>query len=330
MKKKVALIGYFGWGNFGDELFVSTHRQWLGETYDLFVANDLLRAPYFSFPVEDLVDKADAFLIGGGDLLNPVHASTLYWKMEYLKKPVFIHGLGVDERSFKRAKVLRHYKAFMQHPNCKLIVARDIESQAWIKEHIDPGDDKLMCYPDPVCAFARPAPTPPKEKTLGVVMREHRSLKPDMAPVKDLIATAKGMGYRVKHLVLANKSLGKGDLKRARMIAEEGDEIFYSDSLEDMCQAISSCSILATIKLHGMIVATMYGVPSIAMTDSPKNRNFLRLIDREEMQADYSDPGLKTHLAHHPARIHHLIRNSLHRRAVAGYDVVKQAMAAVL
>ena len=330
MKKRIAMIGYFGRGNFGDELFVSTHQQMLGDSYDLFVANDLNKAPYFSFPVSDLMNRADGFLIGGGDLVNPIQISTQYWKMEYLEKPVFVHGVGVEGRSFARADVIRHYRAFMRHPNCKLIVTRDVESQAWIREHINPGDDKLHCYPDPVCALRRPPATPPKQKTLGVVTREHRSLTFGMDPVRDLITTAKKRGYRVRHLVLANKDLGQADLNRARMIATEGDEIFYSDSLEEMCQAISACSILASIKLHGMIMATMYGVACIAMTDSPKNRSFLRMIDRMDLQASYDDPRLKDHLPQYPAPIHRLVRNSLACRAVAGYDLLKLAMADAL
>lgn len=326
MKKKIALIGYFGWGNFGDELFLSMHHQMLSDTYDLFTANDLTKEPYFSFPMSELIEKSDAFLIGGGDLLNPLRVSPLYWKMEYLQKPVFIYGLGVPRQTFDRSKVIAHYKEFMQHPNCKLIVARDIESYTWIKNNIDPGD-KLAWYPDPVCALNRPPATPPKEKTLGVVMREHRSLDPDMVPIQDLITQARGMGYKIKHLVLANMELGKGDLERAKMIASEGDEIFYSDSLDEMCQAISSCSILATIKFHGLIVATMYGIPSIAMSVTPKNLNFLRMIDRSEMAASYTNPNLKDHLPHYPAPIHQLVRGNLFRRSTEGYDVLKDALA---
>jgi len=329
MKKKIGLIGYFGWGNFGDELFLSTHHQMLGDSYELFTANDLTKDPYFSFPVSELVKKADAFLIGGGDLLNPVRISPLYWKMEYLEKPVFIYGLGVPRQTHVRANVIAHYKKFMQHTNCKLIVARDIESYTWIKENINPGD-KLVWYPDPVCALRRPTAVPPKEKTLGVVMREHRSLDPNMQPVKELIKSARGMGYKIKHLVLANMELGKEDLKRAKIIADEGDEIFYSDSLDEMCQAISSCSILASIKFHGMIVATMYGIPSIAMSVTPKNLNFLRMIERSEMAASYTDTNLKDRLSYYPAPIHQLVRGNLYRRSTEGYKILKDSLAEAL
>jgi len=325
MKKKIALIGYFGWGNFGDELFLKVHHQMLGQDYDLFTANDITKDPYFSFPISELVEKSDAFLIGGGDLLNPMRVSPLYWKMEYLEKPVFVYGLGVPKQAHQRQTVLNHYIKFMQHPNCKLVVARDIESYEWIKKNINPGD-KLVWYPDPVCALNRPKPKICKEKTLGVVMREHRSLAADMQPVLDMIEEARSMGYKIKHLVLANMELGTGDLSRAKIIAKKGDEIFYSDSLDEMCSEIASCSMLATIKFHGLIVATMYGIPSIAMSVTPKNRNFLKMIERPEMLTSYTDPKLKDRLTMYPAPIHQLVRGNLFRRATDGYKVLKKEL----
>lgn len=320
------MVGYFGWGNFGDELFLKAHRQHLGKDYELVVANDLLSAPYFSKPVEELVKDFDGVLIGGGDLLNPLRVSDLYWDMAWLNKPTFIYGLGVPRASFRRENVIAKYKKFVQHDNCKLIVARDVESYEWIKQNLEPGD-KLKWYPDPVCALDRPTATPPKEKTLGVVMREHRSLDQDMSHVRKLIDQAKAMDYKIKHLVLATKSLGEGDLKRAQIVAEDGEEIIHSESLDELCTAISSVSALATIKFHGLVVATMYGVPAVAMSVTPKNRNFLRMIERSEMLVSYTDSNLHKHLSHYPARIHQRVRGGLYREAREGYRVLKETMA---
>ncbi|WP_171021274.1 polysaccharide pyruvyl transferase family protein [Glutamicibacter sp. V16R2B1] len=324
--KRIAMVGYFGWGNFGDELFLEAHKQHLGRDYELVVANDLLAAPYFSKPVAKLVEDFDGVLIGGGDLLNPLRVSDLYWDVAWLNKPTFIYGLGVPRASFRRENVIAQYKKFVQHENCKLIVARDVESYEWIRENLEPGD-KLKWYPDPVCALDRPAATPPKEKTLGVVMREHRSLDQDMSHVRKLIDEAKAMDYKIKHLVLATKSLGEGDLKRAQIIAKDDEQIVHSESLSELCAAISSVSALATIKFHGLVVATMYGVPSVAMSVTPKNRNFLRMIERPEMLVSYTDPNLYKHLSHYPARIHQRVRGGLYREAREGYRVLKETIA---
>lgn len=325
MKNRVAMIGYFGWGNFGDELFLKVHRQRLESKFELFVGNDLTAEPYFSRSVSDLVVESDAFLIGGGDLLNPMRVSALYWQMDFLEKPVFVYGLGVPNQPFRRENVMEHYRQFMAHENCRLVVARDVESYTWIKENLDPGE-KLQWFPDPVCAMNRPEPLPMEQLTLGVVMREHRSLSADMTPVRKMIDHAKVLGYRVKHIVLANKQLGKGDFERAELIAQEGEEIFVSEDLDEMCREISACSLLATIKFHGLVVATMYGVPAIAMSVTPKNRNFLRMIERPEMLASYTDSGLKDRLSRYPARIHQRVRADLYNRAVAGYQLLEREL----
>lgn len=325
MKKKIALVGFFGFGNFGDELFIELHKQHLADQYDLFVANDIDEAPYFSGPIEDVVDKADAILIGGGDLINPIAKSELYWRSEYLAKPTFVFGLGVPRVSRQNPRIIQFYRDFFQHENCKLVVCRDQESYDWVKKNLDPGD-KLHWYPDPVCSMRRPAPKKTDEKILGVVMRHHRSLADDLSAVRTMIDEGKRLGFKIRHLVLGNMRLGKGDYELAKQIAEEDEEIFYSESLEEMCQEIGACTLLASIKFHGCVVATMYGVPSIAMSVTPKNRNFMKMIQRPEMVASYTDPNLYKRLSYYPARVHQMVRGNLFRRSTEGYKLLKASL----
>lgn len=326
LMKKIALVGYFGWGNFGDELFLKVHRQELGEAYDLFVANDLLEAPYFSRPVSEVTDEADAILIGGGDLLNPLRISDLYWQMDFLRKPTFVFGLGVPNQPFERPRVLDYYRTFFAHENCKLVVARDIESYTWIKKNLDPGD-KLVWHPDPVCAMNRPPALPTDKGVLGVVMREHRSRSQDLSHLHDAIERARELGYRIRHIALATGELGEGDLALARELAGPEDEVVHSESLDELCQEISRVELLATIKFHGLVVATMYGVPAIAMSVTPKNRNFLRMIERPEMLVSYTNEGLKDRIHKYPARIHQRVRAQMYYGSREGYELLKEKLA---
>ena len=317
-KPKIGLVGYFGWGNFGDELFLKAHQHHLGAEFELEVIHDILEAPYFSRPVEEVVDPCDAILIGGGDLLNPVHVSGLYWKEEFLKKPVFIFGLGVPRSNNYKKDAIDVYRKFFRHPNCKLVVARDEESCNWIKSNIAPTCE-LVWFPDPVCSLNFPSAMKPQEKTLAVVMRGHRSLSSDLSAVRELIDKAKDMGYLVKHLVLANLKLGLVDLEMARLVAKGDEDIVTPLTLDDMCQCIGSCSLLATIKFHGMVVATMYGIPAIAMSVTPKNRNFLRMIERPEMSCGYTNKDLWKTLSHYPVTIPKKTREWLRDQSSQGY-----------
>ena len=266
MKPRVGLVGYFGWGNFGDELFIETHRQYLSGQFDLEVVHDLLSEPYFSRPIEEVVTKYDAFIIGGGDLLNPNRVSSLYWQMEYLRKPVFVMGLGVPTyRMGGSGAAIEHFRAFFRHPNCKLVILRDPESAKWVQDVIRPACP-VEWRPDAVCAMRRPQQVKSERKTLGVVMRSHRSFSGELQPVRSLIDRAKEYDYSIKHLVLGTLGIGEADTGLAQVLAKEDEEIVVSDSLDGLCTQISSCSLLATIKFHGMIVAAMYGIPSIALS----------------------------------------------------------------
>lgn len=327
LKKTIGLVGYFGWGNFGDELFLEAHKQFLSPLYDLKVLHDQLQAPYFKKPINSYVDNVDAILIGGGDLLNPVRVSDLYWRKEYLKKPVFVYGIGVPNYKWSRANILKQYTDFLTHPNCKLIVVRDIESYNWIKQNI-PVEDKLFWFPDAVCAWNRPNPpvVKAKEKVLGVVMRSHRSLTQDLQPLRKMIDHAKSLDYKIKHLVLANLELGTADLEMAKSIAQPDEEVFFSESLDEMCKEIASCSMLATIKFHGMVVASMYGIPCVAMSVTPKNRNFLKMIDRPEMLQSYGSEDLYKHLSYYPARIHNAVRYRLSQESKKGYELLIKSL----
>ena len=324
--KTIGAVGYFGWGNFGDELFLNAHARALSDRFQVQPVHDLLHEPYFSRPVAEMVGGFDGFLIGGGDLLNPLRVSTLYWRREYLRKPVFVYGIGVPDEPFRREPVLDVYREFLHHDNCKLVVARDVESYEWIRDNLG-LDSKLAWYPDPVCALDLPDPDGKATgKILGVVMREHRSLEEDLSSVRRMVDEAKEKGYSIRHLVLANKGLGQADLKRARMIAKPDEEIHHSEDLHEMCRQISACSMIATIKFHGLVVATMYGVPAVAMSDTAKNRNFLRRIEREEMLCKYTDPQLDERIPHHPARIHSSVTLGLRHQAREGYALLRRAV----
>ena len=101
----------------------------------------------------------------------------------------------------------------------------------------------------------------------------------------------------------------------------------HSESLDELCQEISRVELLATIKFHGLVVATMYGVPAIAMSVTPKNRNFLRMIERPEMLVSYTNEGLKDRIHKYPARIHQRVRAQMYYGSREGYELLKEKLA---
>jgi polysaccharide pyruvyl transferase WcaK-like protein len=327
-KPKIGLVGYFGWGNFGDELFVETHRQFLGENYDLEIVHDLLEAPYFSEQKLDSLSDYDGFLIGGGDLVNPKAVSNLYWRKEYLEKPVFVHGIGCPDLKTKQSKSINYYREYFSDPAIKHICLRDRESKEYFDSVISP-EIETVTYPDPVCALQLPQAAANSGKVLGVILRSHRSLVGNYQNVRAAADAARELGYSIRVIVLATGQLNKEDAQFARDFAREDEELVDSEDLRELCQAVGGCSLLLTMKFHGLIVATMYGVPAIQLSSTQKNRNFYRYIQRPDLPSNYQDAELFKRIPYLPAPIHSLLRSKLRRDASAGYEALIEAMAEV-
>src|SRR5690606_1999795 len=139
--KRIGLVGFFGWGNFGDELFVEVYKRYLGPHFEVSVVHDLLKKPYFSEPVDDVVERYDAFIIGGGDLIIPWQLSGLYRRPEFLRKPTILNSVGVPTWGGYDRSVVMKMREFVNNANVRYISARDEESARWIKKHLKTKGD---------------------------------------------------------------------------------------------------------------------------------------------------------------------------------------------
>src|SRR5687768_3935943 len=135
--KTVGLVGFFGWGNFGDELFLEVHRTYLGSDFDLRVLHDRCAEPYHSRDLSEIVEEVDAIVIGGGDLIYTWSYSGLYWRREYLSKPVFIVGVGATDGPAK-PEAVRKYTEFLTHPSVAFCNLRDRESYDYVRRVFSP------------------------------------------------------------------------------------------------------------------------------------------------------------------------------------------------
>ncbi|MCP5156287.1 MAG: polysaccharide pyruvyl transferase family protein [Ectothiorhodospiraceae bacterium] len=326
--KRVGLVGFFGWGNFGDELFVEVYRQHLGDAFSLAIPHDLLKKPYFSRPIADVVRDYDAFLIGGGDLIIPWNLSGLYWREEYLSKPVYVVGVGVPTWGGYDKKTILAMRSFLQHDNVQMVCARDPESQKWIAKHLQPRCEVIWA-PDLVCAMALAPATTAVPPRLGVVTRHRRGGADDYSQLRRLCEKAAAEGYVIRHIVLANGATGEKDRETAAEFEFEGKETVYTESLDEMCVSIGECTAITSMKFHGTVVATMYGVPSIVLSPTDKSRNFMRMIERTDLLSNLKDQHLADHFATDLPPIAESTRASLRAQATAMLRDLKSRLAAV-
>ena len=324
MVKKIGLVGFFGWGNFGDELFVEAYRQFLEPHFEVKVVHDLLKKPYFSRPIEEMIGDCDAFVIGGGDLIIPWSLSGLYWREEFLSKPVIINSVGVPTWGGYNQDVVEKLRSFVNNDNVRYVSARDPESAAWVAKHLK--CDKVTEAPDMVCALNLPPVTPPTDPVLGIVTRSRRGDGDDYTQVMKLCEKAASHGYRIRHIILGNGLTGENDRATADQFHFADKEIIYSEDIWDQCRAIGECTALASMKFHGSVVAAMYGVPSIVLSPTDKSRNFMRRIERTDLLSNLKDERLADHFSPFMATIPQATRETLATGARQGLERLKSEL----
>lgn len=302
-RPRVGLIGYYGFGNYGDELFVDAFREHLGGQLDLEVLPDRTTSPYFSRPVRKVVRAVDAIIIGGGDLVVPWKVSPLYWNPAYLEKPVYISGVGVAQLKTAEPTLaaVRTLQEFFQHPNVRYVSARDEISARWIEMHLQPRVPVVLA-PDLVCSLTLPG-AQPTDDVLGIVTRHRAAHTDDYTVVQQFAERAIARGMRVQQLVLATGSTGAKDLAHASEPRVADKQVFHSENLDDLSRAIGGCRLLASMKFHGTVVASMYGVPSISMMPTVKSVRYLKALGRPELVSHFTKPSLLDLLAPLPERI---------------------------
>lgn len=326
-KPVIGLVGYFGWGNFGDELFVTVLQEWLGEQFELKVMHDLLKRPYFSDSAAEAVEGVDAIVIGGGDLIIPWSVSGLYWRREYLKKPVFIAGVGVPTWGGEDSVVIQRLGDFIKHPSVKFFWARDEESLNWVHSRVGPVKNSF-CAPDMVCGLELPA-AEEDPQLLGVAVRQRKEDE-DYTHLVEMCERARELGYRVRQVVLGTGEVGERDVEASRKVGLSGGEFVQSESLQQLVKAVGECTVFASMKFHGSVVASMYGRETIALSGTDKNRNFMKLIGKPEAVCPVTSKHLPDRVPESPVGLDEKVRKRIRSDAAEALDALRSAIEGTL
>ncbi len=325
-KKRIGLVGFFGWGNYGDELFIDVYRQWLEPEFEVKVLNDLTVKPYFSRPVADVLAEVDAIVIGGGDLVMPWTVSELYWKREYLDLPVHICGVGVPTWKGSKEPALKYMREFLSHPNIRYFNTRDMESATWIKRNLRPAVEPTHSADLVFALDLPPAEKPDDAPILGVVTRDRSGKPDDVSNILRLCEKAKTEGYRIRQIILGTGPVGLRDADRAADLAVPDKEIVRSENIADLSRAIGECTAITSMKFHGTVVAAAYGVPSFVLSPTDKSRNLMRMMERPDLLSSIADKRLADRFTPFCPPIPRSTRHFLKRRAEATLQSLAEAL----
>ncbi|WP_428414576.1 polysaccharide pyruvyl transferase family protein [Pararhizobium sp.] len=328
---KLGLVGYYGFGNYGDELFRVAFETEFAE-YDVRMLHDFPRRPYFLGPKADKVAQIDGIIIGGGDIVIPGYWTDLYFEEDYLEKPVFIHGVGIPRWTGGEAKVIARLRNFFQHDNVKHIHVRDIESKIWVEKHLRPHIEVMLSSDIVFGMTEKPAePTAVNgAPVFGLITRRQPAHENDYRRLKNLLARVRQRGYFIRHIIAGSGIIGEQDLDDAQLQAFDVDETIAVETVEEINGAIRDCKLVASMKFHGCVVGLMSAIPTIGLLTTDKFTNLYRLIGRDDLLCHYQDARMETLLdgsltALAPAEIQRLRDGATH-----AMSLLRQAVKASL
>lgn len=300
-KKKILLMGYYGFDNIGDEAvleaIVCQLRRYVPECelwalsakpaeseaaygircFDRWNPLQLLRALW----------GCDVFAAGGGSLLQDVTGARgikyylgLMRIAKLLRKKLFFYAQGIgpieDAKNRKlTARVLR---------KCDRLTVRDADAAQYMRElGIDGERIDVAC--DPVLAMSAEGPEAelPAGRKMGFAVRDCKGLNADtLARVADHFADK---GWEIVFLPFCSPV----DTAVSRLIAGQMQQKSYIAAQithpREMMKAISACDFVVGVRLHALVMAAACGVPFAALSYDPKIDGFCHMLDSEPAAA---------------------------------------------
>lgn len=291
---RIALIGWYGHDNAGDERILAILRQ-------LFAAADLLLVGDLGHvrPKLDQLNSCDLVLLGGGGLI--LRGFGVYaCAFRDITVPFACIGISVEAVHADNQRLVEVLK-----DKSEFILVRDARSQQLLG-----ASDKVIVGPD--LTFLAPFSIAPARRAelCGLNLR----------PWNDWAGEYKGayhrfMSWTQRHLPAVErcypgrrwqpgrfvKALGQ-EMEAVRPVplyTEEGVEN-DQDSLSAYCEDVPSrfdealyehCRYFVGMRLHSLIFACQRGIPFVSLSYQPKNVAFCRGIGMEELSVDLFSPA---------------------------------------
>lgn len=282
MRRRFVYMGWLGYGNFGDDLLYETWKMALRD--ELMFVSPLRGRDYVknfrSFLSQRirLVGAEKLLLLGGGTALGfgtwARHLRTA--QLMYKVDDSVLAGTGAAASDDRFAVGLQEidWNAWRKADPTITGVRGPITSQ-----EVERGLSKdVPVVGDPALMYSRLASMQQErsrmeQNRIGICLGSHTSTRFDVPAIAGAVssaATALGLQPVVFQLSDADKTVAT-TLCRA---LGGSDIVKYSGDVREMMDAISSCNMFVSERLHGVVAAVALGIPTVPLSYGSKCDDF--------------------------------------------------------
>ncbi|WP_404350724.1 polysaccharide pyruvyl transferase family protein [Sutcliffiella horikoshii] len=309
---KIGIAGYYGQGNFGDELFLDTFKQVFHEhtVYPIVKHMD-----YFS---------SDSVIVGGGDLIIPYSYNDSYFPKGLIKLPTWVYGVGIvdfyppetwpKEEVEKYREVITHAKGLYVRDSNSLRLAEYLKLNANIKK----VPDIAFSYKQPNYPIIKN----PNKKTLGVCSFSYEEFP--LNKIAKILSTLSPNEYTISLIAVVDVRNRFSDLNTCLKLKEtilklnpKADIVIKNYQYLDVTYShIQNLDYLVSFKLHPSLVGIRNNVPTFCLSKLSKVRSLLQAFDLEDFFCDYEEEEAVLQ-----AKLEHVLKNGKNRMSQIAYKI---------
>ena len=285
---KIAVSGYYGMGNFGDDLFLHTLRQ-IFDNHTLY--------PWTSHIDPKL---SDAVIIGGGDLITPYSFNRYYFHPLLKLQPFWLYGVGIVDAYPEHtwpADQVAEYRSVITH--AKRAVFRDDRSSDIAKRlqfhhHVETEPDIVFGYREPRIPIKRFSQKP----TIGICVFSYDSFP--LENMTKLLSHLIQLGYHIVLIPVIHHPANRyADHQTCLLLQKSVKKNHPASSIETLpllldleltYSYLQAVDFLITFKLHPALAALRAGIPILAFSRMNKVKSLLGSFDLESYYCDYNLP----------------------------------------
>lgn len=276
---KIAIVGYYGYNNFGDEINLREMRRLVSAQYPAAAVSVFSRSLKFTFMQPDyplvlgggMTTEQFRDRLGGHDLIILGGGGLIYLGADYfpfldgIKAPYIVSRLGVDDRAVE-PEAVRKLKSMLQKA-----------AHVTVRTH---GDLKLLdtymglrcdVVPEAIWNYRAEAYALPDggKKKVAVALNAYaaafagplRAALEEAGPLAEYAITMQDTAIDGYYNVKAT------NLKRRRMVPD-------SVGLDGKGGCLAAADLTVTSRLHAALVSVSHGVPALMLKSTPKLKFF--------------------------------------------------------